>query len=71
MGNVSQIAPAIHPFVAIAPPHTASHSPEFAAAAASETGIKGMLDAAKTMAMTAADLLANPELIKQVRAEFK
>ena len=71
MGNVSQVVPAIHPFVAIAPPNTASHSPEFAAAAASETGIKGMLDAAKTMAMTAADLLANPELTNRVRTEFK
>lgn len=71
MGNVSQIAPAIHPFVAIAPSGTASHSPEFAAAAASENGIKGMLDAAKAMAMTAADLLASPELVNQVKVEFK
>ena len=71
MGNVSQVAPAIHPFVAIAPPNTASHSPEFAVAAASETGLKGMLDAARAMAMTAADLLANPELINRIRTEFK
>lgn len=71
MGNVSQVAPAIHPFMAIAPPNTPSHSPEFAAAAASENGIKGMLDAAAVMAMTAADLLANPELMNRVKAEFK
>ncbi len=71
MGNVSQVVSAIHPFVAIAPPNVASHSPEFAAVAASEAGIKGMLDAAKAMAMTAADLLANPELMNQVRVEFK
>jgi hypothetical protein len=30
-----------------------------------------MLDAAKSMAMTAADLLANHELINQVKVEFK
>jgi amidohydrolase len=71
MGNVSQVVPAIHPFIAIAPLNMPSHSPEFAAAAASEAGIKGMLDAAKTMAMTAADLLANPELMNQVKVEFK
>ncbi|MBN1366723.1 MAG: M20 family metallopeptidase [Dehalococcoidales bacterium] len=71
MGNVSQVVPAIHPFVAIAPLNTASHSPEFAAAAASEIGIKGMLDAAKTMAMTAADLLSNPKLMDQIKVEFK
>ena len=71
MGNVSQVVPAIHPFVAIAPENIPSHSSDFATAAASEAGIKGMLDAAKTMAMTAADLLANPELMKQVKVEFK
>jgi amidohydrolase len=71
MGNVSQIVPSIHSFIAIALPGTASHSPEFAAAAASEAGIKGMLDAAKAMAMTAADLLANPELMNQIKVEFK
>ena len=70
-GNVSQIVPSIHSFVAIAPSDTATHSPEFAAAAASEAGIKGMLDAAKAMAMTAADLLADPELMNQVKVEFK
>ncbi len=71
MGNVSQVAPAIHPFMAIAPENMPSHSPEFAAAAASENGIKGMLDAAAVMAMTAADLLTNPELMNRVKAEFK
>ncbi len=71
MGNVSQVAPAIHCYVAIASQGTATHSPEFAAAAASENGIKGMLDAAKAMAMTAADLLANPRQMNQVRAEFE
>ena len=70
-GNVSQIVPSIHSFVAIAPSGTATHSPEFATAAASADGIKGMLDAAKAMAMTAADLLANPELMNQVKVEFK
>ncbi len=71
MGNVSQVAPAIHPFVAIAPPAVPTHSPEFATVAASESGIKGMLDSAKAMAMTAADLLSNPDLMRQVRVEFK
>jgi hypothetical protein len=30
-----------------------------------------MLDAAKAMAMTAADLLADPATLKKVRAEFE
>ena len=32
---------------------------------------KGMLDAAKTLAMTAIDLLANPEIIARVKEEFE
>ena len=56
MGNVSQIVPGIHP--------TAS-------AAASEAGIKGMLDAAKALAMIVADLLANPETMSKVKEEFR
>jgi len=70
MGNVSQIAPAIHPDVAIAPKEVIAHSPEFAQAAASEAGIKGMLDSAKALAMTVVDLVANPEIVARIKREF-
>ncbi len=70
MGNVSQIVPSIHPTVAIAPVEVASHSPEFASAAASEAGIQGMLDAAKALAMTIVDLVASPEIVTRVKREF-
>jgi len=70
MGNVSQVVPGIHPGVAIASPEVVNHSPEFALAAASEDGIKGMLDAAKAMAMTIVDLVASPETMAQVKREF-
>ncbi len=70
MGNVSQIVPAIHPTVAIAPNGVTIHSPEFAQAAASEAGIKGMLDSAKALAMTIVDLVANPETLARVKQEF-
>jgi metal-dependent amidase/aminoacylase/carboxypeptidase family protein len=71
MGNVSQVVPGIHPIVSIAPKDVLSHSPQFASAAASETGIKGMLDAAKTMAMTVVDLVANPEIVTKAKEEFE
>ena len=71
MGNVSQLTPAIHPMVAIAPRGISIHSPEFASAAASEDGIKGMCDAAKALAMTVADLLSNSETMRKVKDEFK
>jgi len=71
MGNVSQLVPSIHPFVAIAPVEVVAHSPQFASAAASEAGIQGLLDAAKALAMTVVDLVANPEIAVKVREEFK
>jgi amidohydrolase len=71
IGNVSQVVPSIHPLIAIASPGTATHSPQFARTAVSEAGIRGLLDAAKAMAMTAVDLLAEPALIAKARKEFE
>lgn len=71
MGNVSQLVPAIHSSVAIAPVEIAVHSPQFAAAAGSEAGTRGMLDAAKALAMTVVDLVANPEITIKVKEEFE
>jgi len=70
MGNVSQVVPAIHPSVAIAPRKVQLHSPEFAEAAASGAGQRGMEDAARAMAMTIVDLLSGPAGIEKVKAEF-
>ncbi len=71
MGNVSRLVPSIHPSVAIAPVEVVAHSPQFASAAASEAGIQGLLDAAKTLAMTVVDLVANPEIVNKVKGEFE
>jgi len=71
MGNVSQLVPGIHPIVAIAPKDVLGHSPQFAEAAASEAGIRGLVDAAKALAMTVVDLVANPEIAVKVKEEFK
>jgi hypothetical protein len=71
MGNVSQLVPSIHPFVAIAAGTTTIHSREFAEAAVSDEGIRGLLDGAKAMAMTVADLIAEPANLKTVQDEFK
>ena len=71
MGNVSQLVPSIHPYVAIAPEGVLIHSPQFALAAASEAGIHGLLDAAKALAMTVIDLVANPEMINRIKREFE
>ncbi len=70
MGNVSQVVPSIHPTIAIASPGVLVHSPDFAAAAASSEGHKGLLDAAKAMAMTVVDLLREPRLLTEIKSEF-
>jgi len=71
MGNVSQLVPGIHPHVAIAPKDVLSHSPRFAEAAASEAGMRGLVDAAKALAMTVVDLVANSETLAKVKKEFQ
>jgi len=71
MGNVSQVVPSIHPFVGIAPIEVSLHSVEFAEAAASEAGIRGMLDGARALSMTVVDLLANHDTMTKAREEFR
>ncbi|AKG53502.1 p-aminobenzoyl-glutamate to p-aminobenzoate hydrolase [Dehalogenimonas sp. WBC-2] len=70
MGNVSQVTPSLHGFIAIAPREVIGHTREFADAAASESGLKGMLDAATALGMTAADIMTQPDILGRIRAEF-
>lgn len=70
MGNVSNLVPAIHPTIAVAPPEVSSHSREFADCAASEEGHRGLMDAAKAMAMTAIDILTDPNLRQHMQEEL-
>jgi len=71
MGNVSQLVPSIHPIVAIAPPETPHHSTQFAEIAASEAGQRGLVDAAKALALTVVDLVSHPEIVIKIREEFE
>ncbi len=71
MGNVSKIAPSIHPMIAAAPLHVPLHSAEFAEWAGSESGRRAVIDGAKALAMTAVDVLARPELASAVREAFE
>jgi len=70
MGDISQILPAVHAYVAIVPDSIANHTVEFAVAAASPAGDAAVLDGAVMLAMTAADLLADPGLLAQAKGEF-
>jgi len=50
-------------------PGTAAHSWQAVAAGGTSIGVKGMVVAAKTLAMTAADLFTDPQLLAAARAE--
>jgi amidohydrolase len=71
VGNVSQVLPTIQPYVRIAPDGTPWHSRAFEEAAVSPLAREGLLAAAKVMAMTTLDLLADPDLLARAKQEFR
>ena len=70
MGNVSQIIPAMHPYIAIAPEGTPGHSTAFRDAAATPAALANAIAAAKALALVAVDLLEDPNLLARAQAEF-
>jgi amidohydrolase len=71
MGNVSYAMPSIHPILKVAPPGVSIHSPEFTQHARSEDGDRAVLDGARAMAMTVADLWLEPGLLDEAKASFE
>jgi amidohydrolase len=71
MGNVSQVVPSLHAYVAIVPETGALHTREFAEATVSPEGRKGLDLAVRALAMTAIDLLIRPEALPAARGEFR
>ena len=71
MGNISYLMPSIHPIIKVAPAGVPIHSPEFAHHAASETADLAVLDGAKAMAMTIADLWLRDGLLAEATARFE
>lgn len=71
MGNVSYQVPAIHPMIKVAPEGVGIHTPEFAVHAAGPAGDAAVIDGAKAMAMTVADLWLAPDTLAAARAAFE
>lgn len=59
MGNISQVLPAIHPYIGIASLPAVNHQAEFAECAAAPAADQAVLDGAKAMAFTCIDLAGN------------
>ena len=71
MGNVSRVVPAIHPYIGIAAEGTPGHSTAFRDAAGTPEAHANAMAAAKSLALTAIDLLSEPALLERARAEFE
>ena len=72
MGDVSHVVPSIHPWLAIVDEGAAlCHEHRFAEAAATDSGRPHGLVAAKALARTAVEFLADDELRAAVTAEWQ
>jgi aminobenzoyl-glutamate utilization protein B len=70
LGDVSWRIPTVQLTAATWVPGTPAHSWQAVAAGGTSIGVKGMLVAAKSMALTAIDLFTDPSHLQQARAEF-
>ena len=71
VGDVSYAVPTVGMRSATWVPGTPAHSWQAVASGGTEIGTKGMMVAAKTMALTAFDLYTAPDLIIKAKEEFK
>ena len=69
VGNVSQVIPTIQPTIRIIDHPTPWHSEESKAAAKSEMGLASIALGAKALALTALDLIEDPALLRQIKAD--
>lgn len=70
VGDVSWLVPTGHLWTATFVPGTSLHSWQSTACSGTSIGRKGMLVAAKTLALTAADVFLEPKKLELVRSDF-
>ncbi|MFQ3620751.1 MAG: hypothetical protein SNJ78_07380, partial [Spirochaetales bacterium] len=71
VGDVSHLTPTAQINTATYPIGIGSHTWQATAASGSSIGMKGMLFAAKVLAGTVFDLLSNPTILENAKAEFR
>lgn len=69
VGNVSQVVPTIQPMISISETDYPGHTPEMVQASCSAKGLASIGLGAKLLALTALDLLCDPDLLAAVKAE--
>jgi metal-dependent amidase/aminoacylase/carboxypeptidase family protein len=70
MGNVSNVVPAIHPYISIADAKLIGHTAEFRDATLTPKAHDALVKGAAALALTGYDVLTNKELLKQIKEEF-
>jgi aminobenzoyl-glutamate utilization protein B len=70
VGDVSWVVPTVQVYTATWVPGTAAHSWQATAAGGTSIGTKGMLVAAKSMALAAAELFTSPSIVAAAKAEL-
>jgi amidohydrolase len=71
MGNVSYLVPSIHPIIGVSPPTVAIHTKDFVRYAGGPDGDKAVVEGAKAMAATIADLWLQPGKLDEIKAAFQ
>ncbi|MDR4888312.1 M20 family metallopeptidase [Fredinandcohnia sp. QZ13] len=70
-GNISQVVPTIHPYIKIGADDLVPHTVPFREAAASARGDQALITGAKALGLTALRLITEPQLLEEIKDEFK
>ena len=70
MGNVSQVVPAIHPYIGLDSPGLIAHTKEFADLTITDNSHKVLASGALALAQTGYDLITNKEELERMKNEF-
>lgn len=70
MGNVSQVVPAIHPYIGLNEEGLIAHTQAFADKTVTEDGRHAIHDAVLSLAHTGHDIITHPHLLVSIQEEF-
>ncbi len=71
MGDVSQVVPAIHPWISLDCPDLQLHTEEFAEMTMTPAADRAIRIGSAAMAMTGAEVLTEPGLLAEIKEEFR
>ena len=70
MGNVSNVVPAIHPYISISDSALVGHTTEFRDATLTDKAHTALIKGASALALTGYDVITNKELLLRIKEEF-